>query len=249
MAGLCSLYRTLAEINLNFTPTELVQLSGRKPSPSAECKNTVLSYFVCLMDTAKFSVTRGEAVPAAQILRTRRKFQSMLAGLVSSFVNCSPVTLHVVQLVNCFALFELCAVGVADSLQVFDSAFHLCDVASQKTDSAQTRKALQNLEQDLTLNLLSMLKNYMAVEAMSLGQIRHRLDTGLTRFPDNPSLLRQLVDLESKTCTVGRLRRFFESSTVEPASVYPVMFEVLAEMSRHAKLLTASTLQTYEQGR
>ena len=86
----------------------------------------------------------------------------------------------------------------------------------------------------------------MTVEAMSLGQFRSRLDMALTRFPDNPSLLRQLVDLESKTCIVGRLRRFFESATVEPASVYPVMFEVLAEMSRHAKLLRASTAQTYE---
>ena len=249
MAGLYSLYRTMAEINLNFTPTELVQLTGRKPSPSVECKNRVVNYFICLMDAAKFSVASIEAVPAAQILRTRRKFQGILAGLISNIVNLiisSSVKLHVVQLVNCFSLFELCAVGVAGSLQVFDSAFELCTIASQKADCSQVRKALQDLEQDLTLNLLSLLKNYMTVEAMSLGQFRSRLDMALTRFPDNPSLLRQLVDLESKTCIVGRLRRFFESATVEPASVYPVMFEVLAEMSRHAKLLRASTAQTYE---
>lgn len=252
MAGLCSLYRTLAEVSLNFSPTELVQLTGRKPSPSVACKNTVLSNFTCLVDAAKFSVAKGEAVPAAEVLRTRRKFQSMLADLMNNALDLSinsSVKLHFVQLVNCFALFELCAVGIADSLQVFDSAFQLCAAVSQKANSLQTRKVLKDLELDLTVNVLSLLKNYMSVEAVPLGQIRSRLNTGLTHFPDNPSLLRQLVDLESGTCMVGRLRRFFESATGTPASVYPVMFEVLAEMSRHAKLLTASSAQTHGQGR
>ncbi|KAK7103736.1 hypothetical protein V1264_018579 [Littorina saxatilis] len=250
MAGLCSLYRTHAGICLNFTPTELVSLTGRKPSPPADCKKKVVASFVCLMDTGKFSASKEHTVSAAQVLKTRRKFQSILKDLINSPEDLSDSfgKMHAVQHVNCFALFELCAVGLGDSLKVFESSFQLCTLASQTASSPQIRMAIKGVEKELTHNLVTLLRNYASVEAVSLGQIRSRLDTGLSRFPDEPSLLRQLVDVESGSWLAGRLRRYFEQATREPASVYPVLFEVLAEMQRHAKLVATNTVHANSRG-
>ncbi|XP_076464167.1 nuclear exosome regulator NRDE2-like [Babylonia areolata] len=251
MAGLCSLYRTLAEIYLSFTPLELVSLTSRKPSPSPECKNKAVSGFSCLMDRTRFSASKGEAVPAAQVLRTRRKFQSTMTDLLSDSASLSSkasAARHAVLVVNCFALFELCAAGFTESVQVFDTALQLCTAAVKKHSSSQVKHVYTDVEKDLYHTLLSMLQNYMALNAVSMGMFRSHLATALSRFPDDAWFLCQFVGMEMKTFLAGRLRRYFEAASQDPASVFPVLFGVLAELGRHCKLVEASASHAQGQG-
>ncbi|KAK7488650.1 hypothetical protein BaRGS_00020103 [Batillaria attramentaria] len=242
MAGLCSLYHTLAEIHFNFSPLELMKSEGRHSAPSQETREKVMSCFQCLLDKTKYIPGKVGQVSAAQVLRSRRKFQGIVASLLedSSVLTGAAVKHYLVRLVNCFALFELCTAGIDDAVQVFDSVLQtLKSLQGSSNSSSEQKTSSRNLEEDLTLCLISVLRNYMSIEVVPLTKLRARLNSALSHFPDNSLLLRQLLDLEAQTHIAGRLRRYFEAATRDPDSLYPVLFEVLGEMGRHSKIQQA----------
>ncbi|KAL8607399.1 hypothetical protein ACOMHN_024424 [Nucella lapillus] len=250
MTGLFALYRTLAEIYLNFTPLELATLPGRKSSPP-EAKNKVLSSYACLLERSQFRVPKGEAAPSAQTLRTRRKFQSMVADLLGDAASLSAdssATQHAVLLVNCFALFELCACGITEAVEVFDSALQVCTAASQKDNPPPVKLMYSELEKDLHQTLLSLLKNHTAVNVVSTSSFRSHLDRALSRFPNCAQFLCQFVEVELRTFMAWRLRRFFEAAGQDPVTVFPMLCAVLAELGRHAKLMAARRDQGQGEG-
>lgn len=245
LTGLCALFHTYTEIQLNFQPLELVQSEGRRKSPSQEAKNNVLGCFQILVDHSKFVQGKGKQPPSFQILRIRKKFQSVTLRLVEDSETWCDVAKqqYLIQFVKCFALFELCASNIDDALQVYTDILQVlysvqssAATSAKKTITTPFKIAVQDLRESITLCQVSLLKNYMLVEVVSLAKMRGTLDTALSYFPDNSWLLRQLLDLEAQTHIAGRLHRYFEIGTKDPGSPYPVLFEVLAEMGRHAKL-------------
>lgn len=238
MAGMCSLYRTYAEIQLNFLPLDLVKSRIKRASSLQMSRQKAMFALFCLADRVKFSPQKQDLLQPPQILRTRKKFQTMAAALMdSNDIVCSAASKkYLIQLTCCSALFELCCAGIDNTLQIFDSIIKRSDTVHNNTNSSQTKQAMTELQESLYVELLLLLKNYMNVEFVSLTTIRSHLQTALSCFPNNTQLLRELIELETRSHIAGRIRRYFDAAARDTATPYPVLFEVLAEMSRHVKV-------------
>jgi hypothetical protein len=248
-AGLCALYRTLAQLTLGFAPLEIASTaqaeSSKAVSGLSERKTKVLGWFSCLVDKAKFKAGKGETVSAAIILKTRKRFNNLLTDLfASASLTSSETKTHAPLLVSCFALFELCASGMAESLQVYDRAFDMCDAAAREATSAFAKETVTAMQSRAAVDSVILLRNCMGVGLTFLGQVRSWLTASLSRFPHNPDLLRHLLNLDVQASFLTRPQRHVQST-----SVFPVLLSVLAEMKRHEAFLAADDALTRGQGK
>ena len=248
MAGLCSLYHTYAEINLGFTPLELKACSRKRTVLPMDSKNIVIVGLMCMVDSLKFPAENGPtAISGAAILRARRKFQFLIGELMAKN-SITPFTTsvlqHTVHRVGCFALYELITLGVTNMIQMFDNVLSQCSVKHHMAESETEKAMLNSLDRELTLLCMFAVQNCVSVGLAQSKILHDRLKVALACYPDEPVLLRLMLDLDfgmriKKGCN------YFTNPLMDPKSIFPVLFKVFYEIKRHRKLLAASvTSQT-----
>ena len=235
-AGLCSLYQTYCDIALGFTPLPVFVIGVKDTSVFESAQPLVTSSLSFLAEDEKFQPGGSVDISGSKVLKIRKRFQEKYSALMENFQTAPDVKTAdlVLQHLTCMATFDLCAVGLDSALSMFDDAAGVCKFLEGMDKTHQP--FVHQLREEILHRKLSLMQNVFSTRVMSLDKLRSVLNGNLTEFPDSPTFLARLVEVESRSNISGRLRRHFDKAFTCMCSPVPVIFAVLSEMSRQSSI-------------
>ncbi|XP_039739942.1 nuclear exosome regulator NRDE2 [Pteropus medius] len=179
-------------------------------------------------------------VLAVHILKARKAYEHALQDcLGDSCVSdpAAPDSLNrLISLVKCFMLFQYLTVGIDATLRIYEqvSAKLKGSVSPEgpgPEDSVGPR-SLSGVLEAVTLMHTSLLRFHMKVSVYPLAPLRLVLSEALKLYPGNQVLWRSYVQIQSKSHSASKTRRFFDAITRSAKPLEPWLFAIEAEKMR-----------------
>ncbi|KAI4568516.1 hypothetical protein MJT46_008314 [Ovis ammon polii x Ovis aries] len=134
---------------------------------------------------------------------------------------------RLVSLAKCFLLFQYLTVGVHAAGRVYEQ------VSAELRGSVSAEGAgLEGALEAVTLMHTSLLRFHSRVAAHPLAPLREALSEALRLYPGNQLLWRAYVQIQGKSHSASRTRRFFHAITRSTELLEPWLFAIEAERMR-----------------
>ncbi|XP_067680449.1 nuclear exosome regulator NRDE2-like [Haliotis asinina] len=239
-SGLCLLYQTYCQLLLNITQPFHADLTQKQMDVSQKQKTRLLFCLMSLAEGTKFKVEKEPMMTTSSILRTQRKIKTKVTHLARTICEAkSPqgegdtkVFHQLLSELNCLAMFDLCSIGLKAAMSNYQDVLLLLDGCK----CSARCQALLAVRENIFRSQWILLCHQMSISAVPLSQLRVVIDRALDEFPNNSSFLQCLVDLESRSHIVGRIRRYMDRALVNPSSPLPLIHSVLVEVGRLTSL-------------
>lgn len=143
-----------------------------------------------------------------------------------------------VEWVMCYALFQYLTLGIHPACIVYETVIERLQQHIKATAENKAKNAMMDLEK-LFMGYVGLLLQHINNKPSSLKLMRTVLNRALASFPDSPTLLHLMVNLESRSHIAGRLRRYFNHRMLLTPSPLSCFYSLLAEMHRRENLQTS----------
>ncbi|XP_068539072.1 nuclear exosome regulator NRDE2 isoform X2 [Anas acuta] len=179
-------------------------------------------------------------VLSVNVLKARKTYEHAL----QDYLNKTPVSdrdqvgesNQLVNLVGCYAVFQYLTVGIDAAVLVYAQASEKLQVpAPEKCENSGMNSGVQNLPTALeavTLLHTNLLMFHMKISVYPLNPLREALTEALRRYPSNQSLWRSYIQVQGKSHSASKARRFFDGVTRSTSSLEPWLFAIQAEQMR-----------------
>ncbi|KAG8514275.1 Protein NRDE2, partial [Galemys pyrenaicus] len=186
-------------------------------------------------------------VSAVHILKARKAYEHTLQECLGEGCGSDPApggsdaapsgtSSRLVSVAKCFMLFQYLTVGISAAVRVYEQVFaKLKDSVSAKDCDLVARASPPSSSRDLepvTLLYTSLLRFHMTVSVYPLAPLREALSEALTLYPGNQLLWRSYVQVQSKSHSASKTRRFFNAVTRSAKPLEPWLFAIEAEKMR-----------------
>uniref|UniRef100_A0A8B9C224 NRDE-2, necessary for RNA interference, domain containing n=1 Tax=Anser brachyrhynchus TaxID=132585 RepID=A0A8B9C224_9AVES len=179
-------------------------------------------------------------VLSVNVLKARKTYEHA----VQDYLSKAPVSdrdqvgesNQLVNLVGCYAVFQYLTVGIDAAVLIYAQASEKLQVpAPEECENTGANSGVQNLPSALeavTLLHTNLLRFHMKISVYPLNPLREALTEALRRYPSNQSLWRSYIQVQGKSHTASKARRFFDGVTRSTNSLEPWLFAIQAEQLR-----------------
>lgn len=220
----------LWELSLLYAELELeLELS---PDVSGAATARAVHILTRLTESTAYGPYSGPVL-AVQVLKARKAYEHALQDCLGQSCGSSP---HLTSVAKCFMLFQYLTVGIDAAVRIYEQ---VCvkltgsvspgDCGWEDTGSAQSPGRVLEA---VTLMHASLLRFHTRVRVYPLAPLRRALSDALHVYPGNQLLWRAYVQIQSKSHTASKTRRFFDALTRSAKPLEPWLFAIEAEKMR-----------------
>ncbi|XP_021564980.1 protein NRDE2 homolog [Carlito syrichta] len=179
-------------------------------------------------------------VSAVHILKARKAYEHALRDFLGEHGGSDPAPTdsshHLVTLIKCFMLFQYLTIGIDAVVRVYEQVFVKLSSSALAEGSGQengaSSQSLAGVLEAVVLMHTSLLRFHMKISTYPLSPLREALSEALKLYPGNQALWRAFVQVQSKSHSASRIRRFFDTITRSAKPLEPWLFAVEAEKMR-----------------
>ncbi|XP_023061209.1 nuclear exosome regulator NRDE2 isoform X3 [Piliocolobus tephrosceles] len=193
-------------------------------------------------------------VLAVHILKARKAYEHALQDCLGDSCVSDPAPTdscsRLISLAKCFMLFQYLTTGIDAAVRIYEQVFaklnsYVFPEGSGEGDSASSQSWTSVLEA-ITLMHTSLLRFHMKVSVYPLAPLREALSQALKLYPGNQVLWRSYVQIQNKSHSASKTRRFFDTVTRSAKALEPWLFAIEAEKLRKRLVETVQRLDGRE---
>ncbi|XP_003787030.1 protein NRDE2 homolog [Otolemur garnettii] len=225
---LCELSLLYAELEVELSPDSRGATTARP-----------VHILTRLTESSPYGPYTGQVL-AVHILKARKAYEHALQDSLSESCVSNPAPTHssnrLISLVKCFMLFQYLTIGIDAAVQIYKQVFaklnnSVSPEGSVREDSANSQSLTSVLEA-ITLMHTSLLRFHMKVSIYPLAPLRDTLSEALKLYPGNQVLWKSYVQIQNKSHSANKTRRFFDTIIRSAKSLEPWLFAIEAEKMR-----------------
>nr|KAF6388101.1 NRDE-2, necessary for RNA interference, domain containing [Myotis myotis] len=224
----CELSLLYAELELELAPDTRVATAAR-----------AVHILTRLAESSPYGPYTGQVL-AIHILKARKAYEHALQDCLCEGRVSDPAATasldRLVSVVKCFMLFQYLTIGIDAAVQIYEQVFAKLKGALSPEDPGLEASAcppsVSSVLEAVTLMHTSLLRFHMKVSVYPLAPLRQALSEALSLYPGNQVLWRSYVQLQSKSHSASKTRRFFGAITRSAAPLEPWLFAIEAEKMR-----------------
>nr|XP_002719730.3 nuclear exosome regulator NRDE2 [Oryctolagus cuniculus] len=227
----------LCELSLLYAQLEVeTELS---PDSTGSATARAVHVLTRLTESSPYAPYTGQVL-AVHILKARKAYEHALQDSLSE--SCGPTPAPVpsvsclISLVRCFMLFQYLTVGIDAAVRVYEQVFaRLKECVFPEGSGLEDRAGSPSLSRVLeavTLMHTTLLQFHMRVSVYPLAPLREALSEALQLYPGNQVLWRLYVQVQNKSHSASKTRRFFAAITRSAKPLEPWLFAIEAEKMR-----------------
>ncbi|NXL90840.1 NRDE2 protein, partial [Alectura lathami] len=192
-----------------------------------------------LAESGPYAPYKGQVL-SVSILKARKTYEHALQDYfsrtpVSDQAQASDSS-QLVNLVGCYAVFQYLTLGIDAAESVCAQALEKLEVpCPQKCENAGENYGIQRFPTALeavTLLRTNLLRFHTKMSIYPLNPLREALTGALRRFPSSQALWRVYVQIQGKSHSASKARRFFDGVTRSTSCLEPWLFAIQAEQMR-----------------
>ncbi|XP_003472393.1 nuclear exosome regulator NRDE2 [Cavia porcellus] len=236
MAGSSELKdRELCELSLLYAELEVELLQDLRGAATGRAVHILTR----LTESTSYGPYTGQVL-GTQVLKARKAYEHALQDCLGE--NCvsgaaAADSLDCLSsLVKCFMLFQYLTVGIDAAVRIYEQLFiklkgFVVPEGPGLEDGASSQSWSSVLEA-VTLMHTSLLRFHMKVSVHPLSPLREALSEALKLYPGNQVLWWSYVQIQNKSHSASKTRRFFDSLTRSAKPLEPWLFAIEAEKMR-----------------
>ncbi|XP_039088458.1 nuclear exosome regulator NRDE2 [Hyaena hyaena] len=227
--------RELCELSLLYAGLEAELLPDSRGAAAARAVHILTR----LTEHGPYGPYSGQVL-AVHILKARKAYEHALQdclgdGCVPSPAPSDSFTL-LISLVKCFMLFQYLTVGIDAAVRVYEQVFAKLKGSGRPggcgSGGCAGAQSPRDALEAVTLMHTSLLRFHMKVSPYPLAPLQQALSEALHLYPGNQVLWRAYVQIQSKSHTASKARRFFNAVTRSTKLLEPWLFAIEAEKMR-----------------
>ncbi|XP_017650731.1 protein NRDE2 homolog isoform X2 [Nannospalax galili] len=233
MAGSSELKdRELCELGLLYAELE-VEVS---PDLRGAATGRAVHILTRLTENSPYGSYTGQVL-ATHVLKARKAYDHALQDCLGASGASGPAPAESLDclssLVKCFMLFQYLTVGIDAAVQIYEQVFaNLKGSVLPEGPGEENSQSLTSVLEAVTLMHTSLLRFHMKVSPYPLTPLRETLSEALKLYPGNQVLWRAYVQIQSKSHSANKTRRFFDAVTRSAKPLEPWLFAIEAEKMR-----------------
>ncbi|XP_011804815.1 PREDICTED: protein NRDE2 homolog isoform X3 [Colobus angolensis palliatus] len=193
-------------------------------------------------------------VLAVHILKARKAYEHALQDCLGDSCVSDPAPTdscsRLISLAKCFMLFQYLTTGIDAAVRIYEQVFaklnsYVVPEGSGEGNSASSQSWTSVLEA-ITVMHTSLLRFHMKVSVYPLAPLREALSQALKLYPGNQVLWRSYVQIQNKSHSASKTRRFFDTITRSAKALEPWLFAIEAEKLRKRLVETVQRLDGRE---
>ncbi|XP_037840310.2 nuclear exosome regulator NRDE2 [Chlorocebus sabaeus] len=239
----------LCELSLLYAELE-VELS---PAVRGAATARAVHILTKLTESSPCGPYTGQVL-AVHILKARKAYEHALQDCLADSCVSDPAPTdscsRLISLAKCFMLFQYLTTGIDAAVRIYEQVFaklnsYVFPEGSGEGDSASSQSWTSVLEA-ITLMHTSLLRFHMKVSVYPLAPLREALSQALKLYPGNQVLWRSYVQIQNKSHSASKTRRFFDTITRSAKALEPWLFAIEAEKLRKRLVETVQRLDGRE---
>ncbi|XP_004476119.2 nuclear exosome regulator NRDE2 [Dasypus novemcinctus] len=225
----------LCELSLLYAELEVELLSDLRGAATSRAVHVLTR----LTESAPYGPYSGQVL-AVHILKARKFYEHALQDCLGESCVSDPAAPQsfnrLISMAKCFMLFQYLTIGVDAAVRIYEQVFaKLKGSVSPEGSSLEESGSAWSLSSVLEAAALmhtSLLRFHMKVGVYPLTPLREALSEALKLYPDNHLLWRSFVQIQNKSHSASKTRRFFDAITRSSKSLEPWLFAIEAEKMR-----------------
>ncbi|XP_017380131.1 nuclear exosome regulator NRDE2 isoform X2 [Cebus imitator] len=243
---LCELSLLYAELEVELEVELLPEVRG---AASARAVHILTK----LTESSPYGPYTGQVL-AVHILKARKAYEHALQDCLGDSCVSDPAPTDsctcLISLAKCFMLFQYLTIGIGAAVRIYEQVFaklhsSVFPEGSGEGNSASSQSRSSVLEA-ITLMHASLLKFHTKVSVYPLAPLREALSQALKLYPGNQVLWRSYVQIQNKSHSASKTRRFFDTITRSAKLLEPWLFAIEAEKMRKRLVETVQRLDGRE---
>ncbi|XP_010348881.1 nuclear exosome regulator NRDE2 isoform X2 [Saimiri boliviensis] len=239
----------LCELSLLYAELEVELLPEVRGAASARAVHILTK----LTESSPYGPYTGEVL-AVHILKARKAYEHALQDCLGDSCVSDPAPTdsctRLISLAKCFMLFQYLTIGIGAAVRIYEQVFaklhgSVFPEGSGEGNSASSQSWSSVLEA-ITLMHASLLRFHMKVSVYPLAPLREALSQALKLYPGNQVLWRSYVQIQNKSHSASKTRRFFDTITRSAKLLEPWLFAIEAEKMRKRLVETVQRLDGRE---
>ncbi|XP_036284884.1 nuclear exosome regulator NRDE2 isoform X2 [Pipistrellus kuhlii] len=226
----CELSLLYAALELELAPDTRVATTAR-----------AVHILTRLAESGPYGPYTGQVL-AVHILKARKAYEHALQDCLGESCVSDPAAAaslnRLVSVVKCFMLFQYLTTGIDAAVQIHEQVFAKLKGAlpaegpGLEASACPPSVSVSSVLEAVTLMHTSLLRFHMKVSVYPLAPLRQALSEALRLYPGNQVLWRSYVQIQSKSHSANRTRRFFDAVTRSAKPLEPWLFAIEAEKMR-----------------
>ncbi|XP_010614596.1 nuclear exosome regulator NRDE2 isoform X2 [Fukomys damarensis] len=236
MAGSSELKdRELCELSLLYAELEVELLQDLRGAATGRAVHILTR----LTESSLYGPYTGQVL-ATQVLKARKAYEHALQDCLGENCASGPAAANSLDclssLVKCFMLFQYLTVGIDAAARTYEQLFAKLKVSFVPGDPglehSASSQSLPSVLEAITLMHTSLLRFHMKVSVYPLTPLREALSEALKLYPGNQLLWWSYVQIQNKSHSASKTRRFFDAITRSAKPLEPWLFAIEAEKMR-----------------
>ncbi|XP_078191734.1 nuclear exosome regulator NRDE2 isoform X4 [Callithrix jacchus] len=243
----------LCELSLLYAKLEVELEVELSPEVRGAASARAVHILTKLTESSPYGPYTGQVL-AVHILKARKAYEHALQDYLGDSCVSDPAPTdsctRLISLSKCFMLFQYLTVGIGAAVRIYEQVFaklhsSVFPEGSGEGNSASSQSRSSFLEA-ITLMHASLLRFHMKVSVYPLAPLREALSQALKLYPGNQVLWRSYVQIQNKSHSASKTRRFFDTITRSAKPLEPWLFAIEAEKMRKRLVETVQRLDGRE---
>ncbi|KAM9645428.1 nuclear exosome regulator NRDE2 isoform 1-T1 [Trichechus inunguis] len=239
----------LCELSLLYAELEVELLSDLRGAAMSRAVHVLTR----LTERSPYGPYTGQVL-AVHILKARKAYERTLQDCLDESCVSDPVPTssvnRLVSLAKCFMLFQYLTTGIDAAVRIYEQVFAKLkgsvSPAGSGLEHSGSPHGLASAMEAVTLMHTSLLRFHVKVSVYPLTPLREALSEALKWYPGNRVLWRSYVQIQSKSHSASKTRRFFDGITRSTKSLEPWLFAIEAEKMRKRLVETVQRVEGRE---
>ncbi|XP_004837131.1 protein NRDE2 homolog [Heterocephalus glaber] len=227
--------RELCELSLLYAELEVELLQDLRGAATGRAVHVLTR----LTESSPYGPYTGQVL-ATQVLKARKAYEHALQDCLGENCASGPAAADSLEclssLVKCFMLFQYLTVGIDAAARTYEQLFAKLKVSlvpeGLVLEHSASSQSLTSVLEAITLMHISLLRFHMKVSVYPLTPLREALSEALKLYPGNQVLWWSYVQIQNKSHSASKTRRFFDAITRSAKPLEPWLFAIEAEKMR-----------------
>uniref|UniRef100_A0A480XS58 Nuclear exosome regulator NRDE2 n=1 Tax=Sus scrofa TaxID=9823 RepID=A0A480XS58_PIG len=239
----------LCELSLLYAELEVELLPDMRGAATARAVHILTR----LTENGPYGPYTGQVL-AVHILKARKAYEHALQDCLGEGSLSDPAppdsSNRLVSLVKCFMLFQYLTTGIDAAVRIYEQVFAKLkgSVSAEGCglEGSSSPRSLSGVLEAAALMHTSLLRFHMKVSVYPLAPLREALSEALKLYPGNQVLWRSYVQIQNKSHSASKTRRFFNTMTRSAKPLEPWLFAIEAERMRKSLVETVQRVDGRE---
>nr|XP_021531401.1 protein NRDE2 homolog [Aotus nancymaae] len=243
----------LCELSLLYAELEVELEVELSPEVRGAASARAVHILTKLTESSPYGPYTGQVL-AVHILKARKAYEHALQDCLGDSCVSDPAPTdsytRLISLAKCFMLFQYLTIGIGAAVRIYEQVFAKLHSSAFPEGSGEgnstSSQSRSSVLEAITLMHASLLRFHMKVSVYPLAPLREALSQALKLYPGNQVLWRSYVQIQNKSHSASKTRRFFDTITRSAKHLEPWLFAIEAEKMRKRLVETVQRLDGRE---